>query len=72
MTQDEELGAKLRQAQEASGRSIREVADLMDTAPAHLHRLFKGEVSPTVRTLRRFVAATGVGVVVCLEPKEGP
>lgn len=71
MNPDEALGEKLRQAQEASGRSIREVADRMDTSPAHLHRLFKGLNSPTVDTLRRFVAATGVAVHLHLEPKEG-
>lgn len=49
----------LRQLREASGQSLRSVARRSGVDPAHLSRIERGQVNPSLATLRRILATIG-------------
>ena len=60
---DKLIGSKIRLAIEKSGKSIRQIAREANTSPMQIHRVIKGDHSPTLRTLSKIADTLGL----CLE-----
>ena len=66
------VGKRLRTARLAKGLSARQLAAQAQVTPAYLSRLENGQLSPTVSTLSRVMAALGEPVSVLFSGDDSP
>ncbi len=62
------LAAALIEARSKAELTQEQVAALMQTSQAYVAKMEGGRVNPSVKTLRRFAAATGTRLKISFEP----
>ena len=62
------LAAALIDARTHADLTQEDVARLMETSQSYVAKMEGGQINPSVKTLRRFAAATGTRLAITFEP----
>jgi transcriptional regulator with XRE-family HTH domain len=68
LTLEHQVGQELAAARHRAGMTQIQVAQALGTDQGNIARLEAGKVSPTLRTLQRYAAATGSRVRIAIKP----